>query len=404
MKNCYRPWMESTATNAIFASLDNNARFVGGAVRDAILGKDATDIDINTPLSPEEVTTRLKVNGIKVIPTGIKHGTVTAIVNDSVFEITTLRRDVNCNGRHAEIEFTDSWEEDAARRDFTINAMSCSQKGEIFDYFGGISDLINGRIKFVGNAKTRCNEDYLRILRFFRFFAYYGQLPFDISAIDACRELCGGIDGLSGERIQTEMFKLIAAPNPVYSLQLMVQTNVIQHVIEDITISHIVYLENLISTQINRSADPVLRLAVMLCYNTQGAKMLSKLWKLSNLDKSRLFFLCNPENAIQINIDDASAKKIYRKYGKENFLDTALLAYSYGMDKGMYDKLTSLEKWHIPDFPLKGSDLIKIGIQPGKDLGNLLKFAEKCWEDNDYQPQKLELIELIKKQHNENDC
>lgn len=391
--------MKSEATNAIFASLDNNARFVGGAVRDALLEKDAKDIDIATPFIPDEVTSRLEKHGIKVIPTGIKHGTVTAVIFGESFEITTLRRDVDCTGRHAEVEFTDNWEEDTARRDFTINAMSCSQDGEVFDYFGGLEDLQNGKVKFVGDAKTRCREDYLRILRFFRFFAYYGQMPVDLNALDACRELGNGIESLSGERIQAEMLKLLAAPNPIYSLQLMVQDNVMPFVISDITISHIVYLENLLVSAKKRSKNPILRLSALLCYNIEAANILVARWKLSNFDKNRLLFLCDPENAIHISTDEKNAKKLLRSWGKENFLDIAMLGFAYGMDEEMFNHLYALENWSIPDFPLKGKDLLPLGLEQGKKMGDFLKIAEEWWEENDYKASKQELLAYVKTLH-----
>ncbi|MGI9502461.1 MAG: CCA tRNA nucleotidyltransferase, partial [Geminicoccaceae bacterium] len=197
------PWLKANENRRLMDVLTAGnvpARFVGGCVRDALLGQidPNVDLDVTTPLLPDQVIERLEAAGIKVIPTGLAHGTVTAVVDKRAFEITTLRKDIACDGRHAEVAFTDHFEEDAARRDFTINALSVDRDGRLFDYFGGQVDLQAGRIRFVGQAKTRVREDYLRILRFFRFFAHYGQPPVDRNALDACREGADGLIHISG--------------------------------------------------------------------------------------------------------------------------------------------------------------------------------------------------------------
>jgi poly(A) polymerase len=395
MKSCLRTWMRSKAVNKIFSALDGNARFVGGAVRDAILGIDASDIDIATPLLPEDVTKKLKGRGIKVVPTGIKHGTVTAIIGGNGYEITTLRIDVESLGRHATVAFTDSWQEDAARRDFTINAMSCTQTGEIFDYFGGMDDLAEKRLRFVGEAGLRCREDYLRILRYFRFFAYYGK-DINMEAILACKEMAAGIDGLSGERIASEMLKLIAAPNPIYSLQLMVETGVIEYVIPGLTQSNIVFLERIVEMENIEAKDPIMRLAALLGKNMQIAEYIIDRWKLSKSSKKRLMFLCNPENKIPL-ADVRLAKKLLRVWGIENFIDMCLLGLVYGMGEVNFNTLYSLKNFTIPEFPLSGNDLLALGLNPGKEIGNALKFAKEWWEGNDYKPTKGEIIEFLRK-------
>lgn len=391
---CYRNWMKSDAANAIFAALGGNARFVGGAVRDAQLGIDAKDIDIATPFHPDEVTSRLTKSGIRVVPTGIKHGTVTAIVSGGAFEITTLRRDVDCTGRHAEVEFTDDWQEDAARRDFTINAMYCNQAGEIFDYFGGIEDLAAGRLRFVGDAGQRCQEDYLRILRFFRFFAYYGRKPVDEPALLACKEYAKGIEGLSGERIQAEMFKLLVSPSAVFSLQLMFSNNVMEFVIPEITEDKISSLERLL--EIPATTLPVLRLAVLLVDKLDLAKNVAVRWKLSNADQSRLLFLCAPQNRIAADCSEKSLKKLIRVWGREKFTDICHICFSGGLDKATYDKFISFSGWKVPEFPLAGRDLKAIGLKEGKEMGDALKAAEIWWEESDYLPDKLALLDYVK--------
>jgi len=405
MTICFRNWMKSDAANQIFSALDGDARFVGGAVRDArfvggavrdaILGIEAKDIDIATPLLPEEVTAKLTAQGIKVVPTGIKHGTVTAVISGHGYEITTLRRDVESFGRHATVTFTDNWEEDAARRDFTINAMSCSQNGEIFDYFGGLDDLAEKRLRFVGKSSERCREDYLRILRYFRFFAYYGS-EVDMEALLACKELASGIEGLSGERIASEMFKLLSAPNPIYSLQLMVQTGVIAHVIPALTQSNIVFLERLLEAENIESKNHILRLGVLVGKNPEVADYIAVRWKLSNLDKSRLLFICSPQNKIP-PADIKIAKKLIRQWGIENFVDMCLMGLVYGLDDASFRILYSLKDWQVPNFPTTGKDLIKAGFSAGKEMGEALKSGENWWEENDYKPGKGEILAFLRK-------
>ncbi len=394
--HCFQDWMQSDAVKQIFAALDNNARFIGGAVRDALLGKEAKDIDISTPFTPEEVMERLNKIGIKTVPTGIKHGTITAFIAGSAFEITTLRRDTICFGRHAIVAFTDDWEEDAKRRDFTINAMSCTAAGEVFDYFGGVEDLKAKRLRFVGDAGMRCREDYLRILRFFRFFAYFG-FEADINALMACKNMAGGISDISGERIQMEMFKLLAAPNPIFSLQLIVETNVADYVMPGVTISNIVFLERLLAAENTNAEDSLLKLAVLLGKNLDIADYIAKRWKLSNIDKNRLQFICDPANRLPFPLEDKNAKKLIRMWGKQYFFDMLLMALAYGLDKQVFNQIAALRHWNIADFPLTGQELLDIGHKPGKEMGKLLKNAESWWEENDYKPQKQELLEFVQR-------
>ena len=220
------PWLTAESSRKLMDVLTASgaeARFVGGCVRDALLGKiDAdVDLDVATGLLPDQIIERLEAAEIKAIPTGIAHGTVTAIIAGQSFEITTLRKDVACDGRHADVQFTDDFELDAKRRDFTINAMSTDRLGRLFDYFGGVEDLKAGRIRFVGNAEERVREDYLRILRFFRFYARFGRPPADQQALQACKVEAAGLARLSGERIRSEMLKLLASGNAVAALTLM---------------------------------------------------------------------------------------------------------------------------------------------------------------------------------------
>jgi poly(A) polymerase len=232
------PWLAAPESRRVLAALAADgrpARFVGGCVRDALLdpARDVADLDLATPERPERVMALCRAAGLKVIPTGLKHGTVTVHDGARTYEVTTLRRDVATDGRHAVVEFTDDFAADAARRDFTINAMSCDAEGRLFDPFNGREDLAAGRVRFVGDARARIVEDYLRILRYFRFYARFGRAPVDAEALGACAALAGGIGRLSGERVRQELLKLLVAPGAVASLGLMREAGVLGHVLPE---------------------------------------------------------------------------------------------------------------------------------------------------------------------------
>src|SRR5665213_1315156 len=230
------PWMSEAATRAVMAALgDGNARFVGGCVRDALLGRPVLDIDIATKLPPDEVTRRLEAAGIRAVPTGLAHGTVTAVLKPRHFEITTLRRDVETFGRHARVAFTDDWAEDAGRRDFTMNALYLGADGAVFDPIGGLADLRTGYVRFVGDAGRRIDEDVLRLLRFYRFYAHYGKGEADEAARDAARERAPLLPSLSAERVAAEMLKLLAAPDPLPVLALMREDGVLAQMLPEAT-------------------------------------------------------------------------------------------------------------------------------------------------------------------------
>src|SRR6201996_6519457 len=251
--------MTGLETRAVLAALDGEGKFVGGAVRNALLNKPVADIDIATPLLPDDVVARLKKAGLGAVPTGIEHGTVTAVVNGKPLEITTLRRDVSTDGRRATVAFTTDWAEDAQRRDFTMNALYADADGEILDTVGGIADLQAGHVRFVGDPITRIKEDYLRILRLFRFHAWYGKGELDDAALKASAAEKAGLAQLSGERIQKEMLKLLAAENPAPVLRVMAASGILGEILPgDLNIAR---LERLVTIDANNffAPDPVLR-------------------------------------------------------------------------------------------------------------------------------------------------
>lgn len=385
------PWMHTEALSLIFKALDNQLRFVGGCVRNALLGQAVSDIDLTTPFSPDDVIERLEHHHIKVIPTGITHGTVTAIIDHVPFEITTLRKDTACDGRYATVEFTDSWEEDAARRDFTINAISCDWEGTLYDYFNGLKDITPPVIRFVGDAYTRCQEDYLRILRFFRFNAWYGK-EINKEGMEACIALAKHIPTLSSERIWQEMRKLFAAPAPLSVISAIHETPIWHYVFGFESslkrLEHYLTLES----EHHLAIDPLARLAAIIKNSPSPEKVskkISKQWRLSKQEAGQLQILAtttpSPEEAI--------VKELVRKHG--NPLATKIICLSFS-SKEVASFFSLVSSWQAPVFPLSGKDLIEQGYAPGKDLGELLKKAEEFWIKKGYTTDKRDLLLYIK--------
>lgn len=408
-----QPWMEEEETRKVMAALEqegDESRFVGGCVRDAILGKKIKDIDIGTTHLPTMATQLLQEEGIKVIPTGIDHGTVTAVINKKHFEITTLRRDIDCDGRYATVKFTDNWEEDAARRDFTINALSMDLSGNVYDYFGGIEDLEKGVLRFVGDSSERIKEDYLRILRFFRFYSYYGKGVIETDQIKACGDNIDGLKNLSGERIQAEMIKILNSPDPLYVISIMDQIGILKEIIPGFTSPlemwvFQILLENNIGN-IDRLA--LIRLASILIINEpteEKVNALSDRWKLSNDDKKYLLNILFSPFVIKSDNEIADVKRAIRLLGNEQFIEHSFL-YEALEDYQHQDKKNSIQKafkemrelaktWNAPEFPLSGGDLLKAGVEEGQELGKLLKKAEDYWESKDYKSTKEELLKYV---------
>lgn len=371
-------------------------RFVGGAVRDSLLGIQAQDVDLATPIPPQQVMDILGRAGIKTIPTGIEHGTITAVVGKRVFEITTLRRDISTDGRRATVAYTDDWQEDAKRRDFTMNALYCDVHGEISDYFNGIEDARIGRVRFIGNAIERINEDALRILRLFRFFAYYGKEPPDIEAIAACKLQAAKIDLLSGERIQQEMLKLLASEKSPDVIKIMQDNAILMHIIPQQVQVHSLQRLSVIVKKSRKNNDAILALASLI-RSAKGdiAELVSDIcrrWKLSGKQQKLLADLCTHQQYAASN-NEKTWKKQIRASGKDLFIKRYLLFTAEGADEN--NGLHAIEfatKWNIPEFPLTGDDLIRQGVKPGKNMGLLLRALEEYWEEHDYKTDKEALL------------
>lgn len=371
---------------AAFAREKRELRFVGGCVRDTLMGRAVGDIDAATPAPPETVMALLEAAHIRVLPTGLKHGTVTALIDGRSFEITTLREDAACDGRHAEVRYTDSWAADAARRDFTLNALYLDAAGTLYDYGSGVEDAKLGHIRFIGNAGERIREDYLRILRFFRFYATHGTPPADNVALAACRAEAGGISRLSGERIRAEMFKLLAAKAPLEAVSLMTETGVLAELLP--------CPANLgVFAGLSGPADPLLRLAALMHGADKKAVLaLATRWRLSGVERERLALALTPREVTT----EAQVKALIRRYGREAVIDWLRLRLACGetVDKSL---LPIAQHWQPPEFPVTGKDLLERGIAPGKAMGEQLATLEEQWETSGYTLDKAALLARINK-------
>jgi tRNA nucleotidyltransferase/poly(A) polymerase len=387
-------WLHWPETKAL-AKAVGPLRFVGGCVRDALLGREVKDVDAATPLPPAQVMKRLKAAGLKAIPTGIDHGTVTARIGERHFEVTTLRRDVTTDGRHATVAFTENWQEDAARRDFTMNALYCDAQGLVYDYFGGMEDAQAGKVRFIGDAAQRIREDSLRILRFFRFFAHYGQGAVDVAAIKACGELSSLIDTLSGERICLEMLKLLTSERAGEVVGIMQRQGVWPFVVPANVKTETLALLPPLLRKAGSAPDALLSLALLL-RSTQKAQALADgvalRWKLSKAQHKRLAALCELQVA-GCRLQEKDWKKRIRAWGPELFIDRMILSMAEGAEEATALAAIALARsWEIPVFPVTGDDLIARGVKPGKELGEKLGALEARWEESGYVMSTEELL------------
>jgi poly(A) polymerase/tRNA nucleotidyltransferase (CCA-adding enzyme) len=357
-------FLADPALRAVLAALPG-ARLVGGCVRDALAGREVADIDLATPWRPEAVMRALRAAGLKAVPTGLDHGTVTAISHHRGFEVTTLRRDVATDGRRATVEYTDDWQEDAARRDFTINAMSMTSHGAVFDYFGGRADLAAGRVRFVGDAATRIAEDFLRVLRFFRFHARYGTGDADPAALAAIRDGVPGLRQLSAERVWSELKRILAAPDPREATRLMARLGVLAAVLpEGFALTR---FEALVAA--GAPAEPVLRLAALL---DGDAAALAERLRLSKAEGALLAALRTGE----VPADDADDDAVRRALADTPLGVLTGRAWLAGRNAGLRARLAAMP---APVFPLHGRDLKAAGMPDGPAMGALLRDLRGWW-------------------------
>lgn len=402
------PWMTARSTRAVLRALTRDggaARFVGGAVRNALLNETVGDVDIATPLAPPEVMRRLKDAGLTAVPTGIEHGTVTAVSSGTPFEVTTLRRDVSTDGRRATVAFTTDWSKDAARRDFTINALYAAEDGQVFDYFGGIADLKARRVRFVGDPTTRIREDYLRILRLFRFHAWYGKGELDAEAFAAATREKPGLKLLSAERVQKELLRLLEAASPIPALKAMERASILAEILPvDVQLERVARLVE-IETANRRKPDDLLRLAALLPDDAKVARKLSAKLRLSNEHKDRLVEAVEADRRIDASISLREARKLLYRLGQQGFRDQLLLRWSDAgydpKDPGWAKLLKLAESWKRPELPIDGRDVMAKGIDEGPKIGTTLRALEQEWIEADFAPTRRALLRRLKETINQ---
>ncbi|MEO7564452.1 MAG: CCA tRNA nucleotidyltransferase [Sphingomicrobium sp.] len=352
---------------------DGLTRYVGGAVRDGLMGIKVSDLDLATKLRPDSVLERLKAAGVKAVPTGIEHGTITAVSAGKPVEITTLRRDVSTDGRRATVAFTDDWREDAARRDFTINALSADPvSGELFDYFGGLADLEQRKVRFIGDPLQRIAEDHLRILRFFRFHARFGRGAPDAQALAACTARSNDLMALSRERIADELVKLLGLPDPVETVALMLEREILKPIVPEIAADSAAQLRAVVAAERKAKAAPdgLRRLAALLPRDSKTAEAVAARLKLSNKARKRLGCAAGTDLMV-------SPRALAYRIGSDCALDRLLLA-------GQWSEAGVIRGWTPPRLPIGGGALIERGLTEGPIVARTLKAIDRRWADNGF--------------------
>jgi len=395
--------MTAEPTRKVMAALAarGEARFVGGCVRDAVLGRPIGDIDIATPLVPATVIEALQAAGLKAIPTGIEHGTVTGIADGHPFEITTLRRDVETDGRRAVVAFTDDWSEDAARRDFRLNSLYLDADGAILDPTGeGLADARAGRIVFVGEAETRIREDYLRILRFFRFLAWFGKGEPDAAGLRACADLREGLKGLSGERVSKELLKLLAADDPRAAVRLMAQTGVLSVLLPEA--DGVARLDGLVEIETGQlfTNDPILRLAALLPDSVEAVTAAAVRLRLSNAMRDRLIAAVPSEPVLASWMSPREVRRAIYRLGPGAFRDQVQKAWAEATRTAVHPQWRMLytypDTWTPPEFPISADEIKAAGVTEGPLFGRVRREVEAWWIDLDFTDDKLAAIERLK--------
>ena len=389
LKRLPQPWMSKGPAASVMRALTaegDTARFVGGCVRDALVGRPIRDVDIATPLSPQRVTELLKKAGLKVVPTGIEHGTVTAVAEGKGVEVTTLRLDVETDGRRAKVAFTDDWQADAARRDLTMNALSADASGRVYDYFGGLDDLAAGRVRFVGDPVQRIKEDYLRLLRFFRFHADYAADGFDGAAVAAAKQLAPHLKTLSGERVRQETLRLLTARRGPEIYGEMLALGIVQHFLPWSTTLDRLRAVAELEQRHGLEPDAVRRLAALTITGC-GAQVAEKL-KLSRAESDRIIALDAPRKAFDASSPESVRREIYA-HGNDGALDRLLLDWPQDKDDANGRiALDLIRSWPRPRFPLAGAHVVKLGVRQGPRVGEILDMVEEWWVAADFRPDR----------------
>jgi poly(A) polymerase len=398
-----QPWLTSAAARRVMAALDaarpGSARFVGGCVRNALLGEPVSDIDIATQLTPDKVEKAMLAAGIAVHATGIEHGTLTVVADRLPFEVTTLRRDVETDGRRATVAFTEDWAEDAQRRDFRMNALYAAANGDLFDPTGGgLDDIARRRIVFVGDPETRIREDYLRILRFFRFFAWYGHGAPDAAGLAACSKLRAGLAGISAERIWMEMKKLLAAPSPIAALDAMADSGVLVAAFPNTRgldlLRKVVDLE----VRAGLKPDPMVRFLALFWKDAVAVQDAANRLKMSNEERHRLNWAARDMTDIAPTMNGRTMRRALYAIGQSVFRDRVVLEWAQQPDvsdmwKTLYDAANTYER---PALPVTGDDMLARGVAEGPAIGDALRKLEAEWIDSDFKLKREQLLAKLK--------
>jgi poly(A) polymerase len=379
-------WLKQAPLRDLLGALDRageEARVVGGAVRNELLGEPVGEIDIATTALPEEVVRRVEAAGFKAVPTGIEHGTVTVVAAGRPFEVTTLREDVETFGRHAKVAFGRDWKRDAERRDFTMNALSAEGDGTVHDYAGGLADIAARHVRFIGDADKRIAEDYLRILRFFRFHAAYGEGALDPEGLAACIAARAGLDRLSRERVRMEAFKLLVARHAVPTLATMTEAGLLEQVLGGVPLLASFANMAKLEAAFAFAPDPVRRLGALAVSVVEDAERLRERLRLANAEYERLASMADAWWRISRQWDETAGRALLYRLGHERFVDRVLLAWTRApegaADPSWRALVTLPARWSVPAFPLKAADFMSRGVPKGPRLGAVLRAAEEAW-------------------------
>ncbi|MFB9952271.1 CCA tRNA nucleotidyltransferase [Rhizobium puerariae] len=400
-------WFREPALKRVLEMLNaggGEARVAGGAVRNALMGLPVADVDIATTLLPEQVVERARDAGIKTVPTGIEHGTVTLVADGHPFEVTTLRRDVDTDGRRAKVAFGTDWQADAERRDLTINALYAAADGKVIDLVNGLPDIETRTVRFIGDAAQRIAEDYLRILRFFRFFAHYGSGRPDADGLRACARAKDRLSTLSAERIWSEMKKLLSATDPSRALLWMRQVGVLTEVLPETEKWGIDGIHGLVATEqaLGWTPDPMLRLVAIVPPDADRLEVLAKRLRMSNAEAARLAAWAGTPMPPD-EITDVVFDRLLYRHGAEGMITRLRLGLSTARGGAEDDasamrrsaRLSTLlqraERYRKPVFPLTGADIVSAGIPPGKRVGEILKGLEDFWVERNFTPDRAAL-------------
>jgi poly(A) polymerase len=383
-------WLKQAEVAGLLALLNTGgeeARIVGGAVRNALLHLPVAEIDVATTAEPNEVIRRIEAAGWKAVPTGIEHGTITVVINSHPFEVTTLRQDVETFGRKARVKFGRDWRADAERRDFTINALSASVDGEVFDYVGGLDDIATRRVRFIGEPQQRIAEDYLRILRFFRFHAYFGEGDPDAAGLHACIVARAGLETLSRERVRMELLKLFIAPRAAPTLTVMAESGLLGPVLGGVPYVASFAKLAAVETALGSTPDPVRRLGALAVMVREDADRLTLRLRLFKVESERLSAL-DGWRLISPSLSEQATHALLYRLGPQSFADRVLHAWAHA-DAGAADNtwralLRLPDRWTAPAFPLKSADFIRRGIAAGPALGTAMRAAKEDWIAADF--------------------